>query len=55
MFSLISHPRGRPRLRNAIAKHYSPEFTNLEGGLNPDTNILVTAGANEGMCTGFHK
>jgi kynurenine aminotransferase len=40
-----SHPRGRPRLRNALAASYSPEFNRQ---LNPDTEILVTAGANEG-------
>lgn len=44
-------PRGLLRLRQAIAKHYSPSFK-LPGGrdLNVDTEILVTAGANEGEC-----
>jgi kynurenine aminotransferase len=40
-----SHPRGRPRLRNALAASYSKQF-NRE--LNAETEILVTAGANEG-------
>ena len=40
-----SHPKGRLRLRNAIAASYSPEFNRQ---LNPETEILVTAGANEG-------
>jgi aspartate/methionine/tyrosine aminotransferase len=40
-----SHPKGRPRLRQAISKHYSPSFGRK---LNPDTEILVTSGANEG-------
>lgn len=41
-----SHPRGRPALRQAISKHYSPEFPHT---LDPETEILVSAGANEGM------
>lgn len=40
-----SHPRGRPRLRNALAASYNSEFGRQ---LNPETEILVTAGANEG-------
>lgn len=40
-----SHPKGRPRLRQAISGHYSPSFGRR---LNPDTEILVTSGANEG-------
>lgn len=40
-----SHPKGRPRLRNALAASYAPEF---DRKLNPETEILVTAGANEG-------
>lgn len=42
-------PRGLMRLRKAISKHYSPSYK-LPGGrdLDPDTEILVTAGANEG-------
>lgn len=45
-----SHPRGRPRLRNAIAASYEPEFGRK---LNPETEILVTAGANEAMFATF--
>ena len=41
-----SHPKGRLRLRNAIAASYSPEFNRQ---LDPETEILVTAGANEGV------
>lgn len=40
-----SHPRGRPRLRNALAASYGKEFNRK---LDPETEILVTAGANEG-------
>ncbi|CDS11272.1 hypothetical protein LRAMOSA03535 [Lichtheimia ramosa] len=45
-----SHPRGRPRLRNAIAASYEPEFGRK---LDPETEILVTAGANEAMFATF--
>jgi DNA-binding transcriptional MocR family regulator len=45
---LISHPRGRPRLRNALAASYSEQFNRK---LDPETEILVTAGANEGKKT----
>ncbi|EJU06486.1 PLP-dependent transferase [Dacryopinax primogenitus] len=45
-----SHPKGRPRLRKAISDFYSEQFTNLEGRkLDPETEILVTSGANMGM------
>jgi len=40
-----SHPRGRPRLRQAIKQFYGPQFNR---DLNIDTEILVTSGANEG-------
>ena len=40
-----SHPKGRPRLRQAIKKHYSPDFGRE---LDVETEILVTSGANEG-------
>ncbi|KIJ37408.1 hypothetical protein M422DRAFT_33742 [Sphaerobolus stellatus SS14] len=40
-----SHPKGTPRLRNAISKHYSPSFGRQ---LNPDSEVIVTSGANEG-------
>ncbi|KAG2206069.1 hypothetical protein INT46_010073 [Mucor plumbeus] len=45
-----SHPRGRPRLRNALAASYSEQF---DRKLDPETEILVTAGANEGMFATF--
>lgn len=45
-----SHPRGRIRLRNALAKSYSGQFNR---DLDPETEILVTAGANEGMFATF--
>ncbi|KAF8305585.1 PLP-dependent transferase [Clavulina sp. PMI_390] len=43
-----SVPRGRLRLRNALAKHYceSPSFKRQ---LDPNTEIIVTSGANEGI------
>ncbi|RXK36813.1 kynurenine aminotransferase [Tremella mesenterica] len=46
-----SHPRGRPRLIQAISKHYSPQFENLvkEGRTLQTEEIVVTAGANCGM------
>lgn len=50
MQSIESHPRGRPRLRNALAASYSPEFNR---SLDPETEILVTAGANEAMFATF--
>jgi kynurenine aminotransferase len=43
-----SHPRGVPRLRKAISAHYSPGFNRK---LDPDSEILVSSGANEGDCT----
>ncbi|ORX55116.1 PLP-dependent transferase [Hesseltinella vesiculosa] len=45
-----SHPRGRPRLRQALAASYSPEFGRQ---LDPESEILVTAGANEAMFATF--
>ncbi|WWC89570.1 uncharacterized protein L201_004494 [Kwoniella dendrophila CBS 6074] len=44
-----SHPRGRPRLLNAISKFYSSQFDNLEGRELKHEEIVVTAGANGGM------
>lgn len=43
-------PRGRVRLRNALSEYLSPSFK-LPGDrkLNPNTEILVSAGANGGM------
>jgi kynurenine aminotransferase len=45
-----SPTRGRPRLKTAIAKAYSPL---LQRTLNPDTEVLITAGANEGFYSAF--
>ena len=38
--------QGRPRLKKAIAKSYSPFFGHE---INPETEVVVTTGANEGM------
>ncbi|KAI8886891.1 PLP-dependent transferase [Backusella circina FSU 941] len=46
----MNHPRGRARLRNALAASYSEQFNRK---LDPETEILVTAGANEGMFATF--
>lgn len=45
-----SPTKGRPRLRKALADAYSP-FWGRE--LNPETEITVTTGANEGMLCAF--
>jgi kynurenine aminotransferase len=47
-----SHPRGRIRLREAINQHYSPSFGRE---LDPETEILVTSGANEGESSASHS
>jgi kynurenine aminotransferase len=41
-----NNKQGRPRLKEALAKSYSPLFGRE---INPDTEISVTTGANEGM------
>jgi kynurenine aminotransferase len=41
-----SHPRGRPRLREAIRNFYGPQFNR---DLDVESEILVTSGANEGV------
>lgn len=41
-----SHPKGRLRLREALKKHYEPDFGR---SLDAETEILVTSGANEGQ------
>ncbi|KAF9506449.1 hypothetical protein BS47DRAFT_1333826 [Hydnum rufescens UP504] len=41
-----SVPKGRLRLRSALAKHYSPSF---KREIDPNTEIVVTSGANEGI------
>jgi kynurenine aminotransferase len=40
-----SHPKGRPRLRQAIKDFYEPSFGRE---LDINSEILVTSGANEG-------
>ncbi|MCJ1429652.1 hypothetical protein MMC29_007567, partial [Sticta canariensis] len=42
--------KGRPRLKKAIADAYSPLFGKQ---LNPDTEVTVTTGANEGCLSAF--
>jgi kynurenine aminotransferase len=42
--------KGRPRLKKAIADSYSPFFGKQ---LNPDTEVTITTGANEGMLSAF--
>ncbi|KAL0582020.1 arylformamidase [Marasmius crinis-equi] len=46
MVNHYSHPKGRIRLREAIKNYYSPQ---LQRDLNPETEILITSGANEGQ------
>ena len=38
--------QGRPRLKKALADAYSPFFGRK---LNPDTEVTITTGANEGI------
>jgi len=45
-----SPTKGRPRLKKAIADAYSP-FMGRK--LNPDTEVTITTGANEGMLSAF--
>ncbi|GAT25930.1 kynurenine aminotransferase [Aspergillus luchuensis] len=45
-----SPTKGRPRLKKAIADAYSPSFGRA---LNPDTEVTITTGANEGMLSAF--
>lgn len=45
-----SPTKGRPRLRKAIADAYSPFWGRK---LNPETEVTVTTGANEGMLSAF--
>lgn len=47
---LPSTPQGRPRLKKAIADAYSPSFGRQ---LNPDTEVTITTGANEGLSVSF--
>ncbi|MCJ1338373.1 hypothetical protein MMC09_003660 [Bachmanniomyces sp. S44760] len=45
-----SPTKGRPRLKKAIANAYSPFFDRT---INPDTEVTITTGANEGMLSAF--
>lgn len=45
-----SPTRGRPRLKSAIAKAYTPFLGRV---LDPNTEVLITAGANEGFYSAF--
>ncbi|KAL9113202.1 MAG: hypothetical protein Q9227_002537 [Pyrenula ochraceoflavens] len=45
-----SPTKGRPRLKKAIADAYSPFFGRT---LNPETEVTITTGANEGMLSAF--
>ncbi|RMZ79525.1 hypothetical protein DV737_g3365, partial [Chaetothyriales sp. CBS 132003] len=45
-----SPTKGRPRLKKAIADAYSPFFGRK---LDPDTEVTITTGANEGMLSAF--
>ncbi|CBF81543.1 hypothetical protein AN5616.2 [Aspergillus nidulans FGSC A4] len=45
-----SPTKGRPRLKKALADAYSPFFGRQ---LNPDTEVTITTGANEGMLSAF--
>ncbi|KAI9820713.1 MAG: hypothetical protein M1827_005083 [Pycnora praestabilis] len=47
-----SPTKGRPRLKKALAGAYSPFFGKQ---LNPDTEITITTGANEGKSAGYIK
>ncbi|KAI1041526.1 hypothetical protein LB505_001649 [Fusarium chuoi] len=42
--------KGRPRLRKALADAYSPFWRRQ---LDPETDIIITTGANEGMLSAF--
>ena len=42
--------KGRPRLKKAIANAYTPFFGRT---INPDTEVTITTGANEGMLCAF--
>ncbi len=45
-----SPTRGRPRLRKALAETYS-EW--LSRSIDPETEVTVTSGANEGILSAF--
>lgn len=45
-----SPTKGRPRLKKALANAYSPFFGRT---INPETEVTITTGANEGMLSAF--
>lgn len=47
---LLKYIQGRPRLKKAIADSYGPFFNRT---INPDTEVTITTGANEGMLSAF--
>ncbi|KAI3646443.1 hypothetical protein MP228_009371 [Amoeboaphelidium protococcarum] len=49
-FNQYSPPKGMPQLRKVLAEEYGPL---LNRQLNGETDIIVTAGANEGMYAAF--
>jgi kynurenine aminotransferase len=49
-WKLLSFDKGRPRLKKALADAYSPFFGRT---LDPDTEVTITTGANEGMLSAF--
>ena len=46
----LTKDQGRPRLKKAIAEAYSPFFGKT---INPETEVTITTGANEGMLSAF--
>ena len=46
----LKETQGRPRLKKAIAKAYSPLF---DRDIDPETEVTITTGANEGMLSAF--
>jgi kynurenine aminotransferase len=42
---VLTPEKGKPRLKKAIAEAFSPSFGKT---LNPDTEVTITTGANEG-------
>ena len=47
---ILTKDQGRPRLKQAIADAYSPFFGKT---INPETEVTITTGANEGMLSAF--
>ena len=47
---MLTKDQGRPRLLKAIADAYSPFFGK---NINPETEVTITTGANEGMLSAF--